>query len=99
MMMPRAEEKARCPHCGEKLRAFELPDNTGWSQAHQWACFNDECPYFKDGWDWMWQHYEVRASYRYRIVNQESGLAQPLAVWSKTAIRDRIIDDDGPENG
>ncbi len=82
-----------CPHCGERLEAFSLPDGTGWDDRLQWACFNDECPYFKEGWDWMWEHYRAKASYRYRVVNAETGKCSPLAVWSPNAIRDRIIED------
>jgi hypothetical protein len=81
----------RCPHCGEKLQAFELPDNTGWEGDFQLACFNDECPYYVGGWEHMQANYAVRASYRYR-VDPPSGKASPLAVWSPTALKDRIID-------
>lgn len=84
-----------CPHCHTPLQAFTLPDNTGWQESVQWACFNDDCPYYRDGWEWMWSHYRVRSSYRYRLVNQEKNSAQPLPVWSATALRDRIVDTAG----
>ena len=93
--MAQSDMTLRCPHCGEVLRPFTLPDNTGWDDARQWACFNDECSYFKDGWDWMWAQYEVKASYRYRVVDQNDLKGSPLPVWSATAIRDRIIEEDG----
>jgi len=88
-----------CPHCGTPLQAFTLPDNTGWQEAVQWACFNDDCPYYRDGWEWMWSHYRVRSSYRYRLVNREKNIAQPLAVWSPSALRDRIVAAAGTGNG
>jgi len=82
-----------CPHCNQKLQAFELPDGSGWDGEFHLACFNDDCPYFQRGWAWMREKYAVNASYRYR-VNPASGKASPLGVWSKTAIRDRILDAD-----
>lgn len=84
-------DRPTCPHCGHKLIRFELPDNTGWQGEFQLACFNDECPYFVRGWQHMEEHYAARASYRYRI-DPDTGHASPLAVWSKTALLDRILD-------
>ena len=80
-----------CPHCGEQLQPFELPDNTGWQTGFQLACFNDECPYFQRGWNHMEEHYAVKASYRYR-VDPQTGKPSPLAVWSTDALKDRILD-------
>jgi hypothetical protein len=73
------------------LQAFKLPDNTGWTGEIQLACFNDDCPYYKRGWDWMKKTYSVAASYRYR-VDPVTGEVSPLAVWSPIALRDRIVD-------
>ena len=84
-----------CPHCGDALSAFEMPDDLGWEHQVQHACFNDECPYFVKGWDWMWENYRTRASYRYRITDASSSHASPLPVWSKTALKDRIVKEDG----
>jgi len=84
-------ETPSCPHCGQSLIRFELPDNTGWEGEFQLACFNDECPYFVRGWKHMEEHYAARASYRYRI-DPTTGHASPLGVWSKTALLDRILD-------
>ena len=83
--------KPCCPHCGEPLVPFQLPDNTGWDSPIHFACFNDECPYFRRGWAWMFDHYGVKSSYRFRI-DPASGQDSPLPVWSKDAIKDRIID-------
>ncbi|MFH1132282.1 MAG: hypothetical protein V1754_13170 [Pseudomonadota bacterium] len=93
---------SRCPHCGGSLQAFEVPEAGGWDLPFQLACFNDECPYYRDGWNWMWEQYQVKASYRYR-VNPKTNTASPIAVWSKTALLDRIIeilkDEDAQEPG
>ena len=88
--MKEKEVNLECPHCGETLSAFEMPNELAWGQV-QWACFNNECSYFREGWAWMWENYNVKMSYRYRITNAETGTASPLQVWSETAICDRII--------
>jgi len=80
-----------CPHCDQELRAFELPEDFGWEGEFQLACFNNDCPYYKRGWEHMEENFAVRASYRYR-VDPATGAASPLAVWSPDALKDRIID-------
>jgi hypothetical protein len=80
-----------CPHCGQPLAPFSLPDAGGWDAPFHVACFNDDCPYFLRGWEWMESRYGVKASYRYR-VDPTSGQPSPLAVWSSTALRDRVLD-------
>ncbi len=95
--MPGKEEKPTCPHCGAILRAFFLPDGTGWEHPTQLACFNDECSYYREGWDYMLQQYNAKVSYRYRLIPGEHGqpaVASPLAVWSETALLDLICDDE-----
>ncbi len=84
---------AFCPHCHEPLRKFALPDNTGWQEPYHLACFNDACPYFRRGWVWMFEKYGVKSSYRHR-VDPRTGAASPLPVWSRDALKDRIIGDD-----
>lgn len=80
-----------CPHCEEEIKAFSLPDNTGFQGDFHLACFNDECPYYQRGWVHMEEHYAVKASYRYR-VDPVTGKSSPLAVWSPEALKDRILD-------
>lgn len=84
----------RCAHCGARLQAIRLPDGTGWEEGTQWVCFNDDCSYFREGWEWMWERYRAKTSYRYRVLNPSTGQASPLPVWSETALRDFIIDPD-----
>jgi hypothetical protein len=91
--MTRPTATPRCPHCGLALSPFQLPENSGWDEQIHFACFNDECDYFRRGWVWMFDHYGVKASYRYRI-DPVSGTESPLPVWSKDAIKDRILDAD-----
>ena len=97
--MSRDTDELRCPHCGATLSAFRIPESAigsgGWSEDVQHACFNDDCPYFLEGWEWMWERYEARASYRYRVVGGEGGKSMPIPVCSSTMLRDLLMDEDG----
>jgi hypothetical protein len=95
--MSPSDESNTCPHCGEPLLAFELPEGGGWDTPHHLACFNDDCPYYREGWTWMMEKYEAKASYRYRL-DPATGKASPIAVWSETALRDRIIKNEGTKD-
>ena len=83
----------RCPHCGSELEKWEVPQHcfTEWPNDHMYICFNDECPYYVRGWQWMWEQNQVTASYRHKYdpVTGEKG---PIPVWSPTALKSGIID-------
>ena len=83
----------KCPHCGEPLQAFAVPEEGGWDSAFHVACFNDDCSYFVRGRQRMEDVYGVKVSYRYRI-DPATGQSSPLAVWSKDALKDRILEAD-----
>jgi len=86
-------ETPKCPHCDGEMKKWEVPLNSTWTSLWQWICFNDECPYFIRGWDWMMESQSVKASYRYRM-DPESGSSGPLPVWSYDAHKDKIIEED-----
>lgn len=89
--MTTLQEHPVCPHCSQKLQAFDLPEATGWTAEFQLACFNDDCGYFIRGWEHMKTNFAVNASYRYR-VDPSTGTPSPLPVWSADALKDRIIE-------
>ncbi|MFH1575318.1 MAG: ogr/Delta-like zinc finger family protein [Acidobacteriota bacterium] len=82
-----------CPHCSQPMVRWANPQQTSWSGAFQIVCFNDECPYFTRGWRWMLDHFQVTASYRYRL-DPTTGETGPLPVWSKDALKSGIIAED-----
>lgn len=86
-----------CPHCSGKLSKWLTPPDSSWGGAAHYVCFNDECPYFRKGWDHMMDKYEVPASYRYRF-DPENGSSGPLPVWSTSAHREWIVDDEAGED-
>ncbi len=81
-----------CPHCGSRLKKWRVPDEASWTEEFFFACFNDDCSYYKDGWKWMMEQYSQQASYRY-MVNPTTGTSSMIPVWSDTATREMIIED------
>ncbi|HXX37964.1 MAG TPA: ogr/Delta-like zinc finger family protein [bacterium] len=80
----------RCPYCQSEMKAWVPPEVASWTEPFHLVCFNDDCPYYVRGWAWMESRYNVKASYRYR-VDPSTGEAGPLPVWSKDAMRNRIL--------
>ncbi len=82
-----------CPYCNQPMKKWSPPPDSSWGDHWQWVCFNDECEYFRNGWKWMKDRYNVRASYRHR-KHPITGETGPLPVWSLTALRADIIDEE-----
>lgn len=85
-------EKRVCKHCGSDLKKLSLPPDSDFNCAYLLVCFNDECGYFKRGWDWMKERYNVTASYRYKY-NPFYGDEGPLPVQSPDTFKDLIGED------
>jgi hypothetical protein len=82
----------RCPYCSLPLTRWSNPQLACWGGEFQYVCFNDDCPYFVRGWAWMESHFHVKASYRHRL-DPKTGETGPLPVWSKSALRDQIVEE------
>jgi len=86
-----------CPHCGERMTKWAPPEMpfggcTTWNSSFMYVCFNDQCPYFVKGWDWMWNNFHRVVSYRH-MLDPESGKTNPVPVSSSQTLRDGIIRD------
>lgn len=82
-----------CPHCNAKLSRWLNPDESSWGFGYQMVCFNDECSYYKEGWEWMWENYKMRSSYRFRF-NPENGATGPLPVPTPKAGKANVIQEE-----
>jgi hypothetical protein len=82
----------RCPHCDEPLKKWASPEGGSWDTPWQWGCFDDDCPYYRDGWEWMKEQFQQNASYRFRM-DPTTGETGPLPVWSSEAMKNKILDD------
>jgi len=92
--MSKEHTDLQCPHCNAKLDRVAMPQGSGWEGQCHWVCFNNDCSYYREGYDWMWEKYRMKASYRYRLKNPETGTTSPLPVWSDDAVRDFIVEDE-----
>ena len=86
-----AEDVTVCPYCGQKMLRWKAPAESNWGPEPQLVCFNNDCPYYIKGWEWMRDHYNQNISYRHRY-DPNTGEKGPLPVWSADALRDRIIE-------
>ncbi len=92
-----AEFSQDCPHCGHRLKKWRVPPGATWSEEFFFVCFNDGCSYYRKGWTWIKEQYNQVASYRY-MVNPTTGASSPLPVWSDSATREMIVEDDAGED-
>ena len=85
------EKEFMCPHCDQKMRKWQSPDDSNWGGEIKYVCFNDECPYYVRGWVWMDEKYGTKSSYRHS-VNPDKGSSGPLPVASPDHMKPGIVD-------
>lgn len=73
------------------MKRLETPPMTNWESPFLWVCFNDDCRYFINGWEWMMNKFQNHSSYRYKVdpITGEDG---PLPVWSGDAMKSSIVE-------
>lgn len=86
------ETRPKCPHCGCDMNKWALPEESTWPDDYHYVCFNDECEYYKKGWEIMEEMRGTAASYRH-MCKPDGGSTGPLPVPTPGAGRDRILDD------
>lgn len=81
-----------CPHCGDTLRKWEVPQNifTQWPNEYMYVCFNDECPYYVKGWDASAAQGNP-GSYRL-MYDPLTDCCQPVPVFNSRMLKEGIID-------
>jgi hypothetical protein len=91
MNMENKKDPEKCPYCGQKMKKWVASPESSWGPRPQLVCFNDECPYYVKGWEWMKTQFQQNVSYRYRY-NPETGESGPLPVFSPDALKSGIIE-------
>jgi len=91
MNMNIEEKKYYCPYCDKPLSKWLASPDSSWGPEPQLVCFNDECPYYVQGWEWMQRQFQQKVSYRYRY-HPITGEAGPLPVYSPDALKSGIIE-------
>ena len=92
-----ADVAKTCPHCGSALKKWLVPDGASWEEEFFFVCFNDDCSYYRQGWEWMKEQYNQVASYRYTL-NPTTGASTMIPVWSDVATREMIVEDNEEGN-
>jgi hypothetical protein len=89
----KVKETLRCPHCGEKMKKWAVPDNPfscTWDNDFMYICFNDHCQYYVRGWDHMNNEGNRGISYRL-MYNPVNDCCSPIPVQSPKSLKEGII--------
>lgn len=89
------KETLCCPHCGDKMRKWLVPDNPfacTWDNDFMYICFNDSCSYYNRGWAYMRKEGNS-GSYRL-MYNPEKNTCNPIPVPTASALREGIVEDE-----
>jgi SAM-dependent methyltransferase len=88
------KETLCCPHCGEKMKKWDpslSPYESTWESDFLYMCFNDACPYFVRGWDFMYRQCGRRLSYRF-VYDPAKDACSSIPVPTHKTLREGIIE-------
>jgi len=91
----RTRYNRECPYCGRRMNKWMVPHNpfTDWTNEFMYVCFNDDCPYFRKGWDVM--NLQGNLGFSYRLMyHPEKDSFFPVPVPGFKALRESIVDND-----
>ena len=86
------KDTLRCPYCDTPLKKWEVPQSLfiQWPNEYFYICFNDDCPYFLQGWEAM-SAQGRHCSYRL-MYDDMTNSCQPAPVVNRETLRDGIIE-------
>jgi hypothetical protein len=92
------QKRPICPHCKEEMVIWECPpmtfsDGLGWGTPYLFACFNNDCPLYLEGWKDIYEEFGNIASYRC-ICYPDSGKIECMPVFSREGGTGGIIDEE-----
>lgn len=93
-MKRRVRESLCCPYCDRRMEKCLVPDSpfTEWPSEFQYICFNDECEYFRRGWEHSKaQHFP--GSHRF-MYDPTLHSCFPIPVLNRQALRETIVEDE-----
>ncbi|MFZ7111961.1 MAG: methyltransferase domain-containing protein [Desulfatiglandales bacterium] len=91
----RIKSTLRCPHCGEKMLKWAVPENPfacTWDNEFMYICFNDACPYYVRGWEFLASQGNA-GSYRL-MYHPEKDICLPVPVPTPKALRESIVEEE-----
>jgi hypothetical protein len=89
-----------CPHCGGGMSKWEVPDNpfVEWDNKFMYVCFNDSCPFLRNGWDTMRKQGCLGCSYR-QMYDPKRRAFHALSVRDVRSLREGIVSDSPGDHG
>jgi SAM-dependent methyltransferase len=83
-----------CPHCGEKLLAWQAPDGpfAEWDREIYHVCFNDRCPFLVNSWDAMARQGNLGYSCRV-LYDRDRDRFRPIPVNGLSSLKSGLLSD------